>query len=92
MKREYKSYLPMLLVAAQVPELGLLLLLIPMPDRSLVSNTFLEETWEGVGRACVCGNGKLPKVMGKTAGAFLFGDFPGPCFMICTRALPIVKL
>lgn len=34
---------------------------------------------------CVCGNGKLPKVMGKPAGVLLFGDFPGPCFMTCIK-------
>lgn len=33
----------------------------------------------------VCGNGKLPKVMRKPAGVLLCGDFPGPCFMTCTK-------
>lgn len=37
----------------------------------------------------MCGNGKLPKLMGKPAGALLFGDFPGPCFLTCTKPLAL---
>lgn len=37
----------------------------------------------------MCGNGKLPKMMGKPARTLLFGDFPGPCFMTCTKPLAL---